>query len=98
VVFGERHLRHVLLSYMDYHNGARSHLSLNEDAPLSRATEAAGRILSPSDPGWTASPNMLAVGTTVLRREARLGSCAGLEGELGPTQEQRLLLHFGGPT
>jgi hypothetical protein len=44
VVFGERHLRHVLLSYMDY-NGARTHLSLNKDAPISRAAEAAGRIL-----------------------------------------------------
>src|SRR6476620_6474696 len=46
VVFGERHLRRVLLSYMDYYNGARTHLSLNKDAPISRAAEAAGRILS----------------------------------------------------
>jgi transposase InsO family protein len=45
VVFGERHLRHVLLSYMDYYNGTRTHLSLNKDAPISRATKAAGRIL-----------------------------------------------------
>src|SRR5258706_15454238 len=43
---GERHLRHVLLSYMDYYNGTRTHLSLNKDAPISRAAEAAGRILS----------------------------------------------------
>ena len=33
VIFGERHLRHVLLSYMGYHNGMRTHLSLNKDAP-----------------------------------------------------------------
>ena len=46
VVFGERHLRHVLLSYMDYYNGTRTHLSLNKDAPIPRAAEAAGRILS----------------------------------------------------
>ena len=45
VVFGERHLRHVLLSYMDYYNGTRTHLSLNKDAPISRSAEAAGRIL-----------------------------------------------------
>ena len=45
VVFGERHLRHVLLSYMDCYNGTRAHLSLNKDAPISRAAEAAGRIL-----------------------------------------------------
>ena len=26
VVFGERHLRHVLLSYMNYYNETRTHL------------------------------------------------------------------------
>jgi transposase InsO family protein len=31
VVFGERHLRHVLLSYIDYYyNGTRTYLSLNK--------------------------------------------------------------------
>jgi hypothetical protein len=31
VVFGERHLRHVLLSYMNYYNETRTHLlSLSE--------------------------------------------------------------------
>jgi hypothetical protein len=30
---------------MDYYNGARTHLSLNKDAPKSRAVEAAGCIL-----------------------------------------------------
>jgi transposase InsO family protein len=45
VVFGERHLRHVLLSYMDYHYGTRTHLSLNKDAPISRAVETAGCII-----------------------------------------------------
>jgi hypothetical protein len=33
IVFGERHLRHVLLSYMNYYNETRSHLSLDKDAP-----------------------------------------------------------------
>ena len=45
VVFGERHLRHLLLSYMDYYNGTRTHLSLNKDAPVARAAETAGRII-----------------------------------------------------
>jgi transposase InsO family protein len=45
VVFGERHLRHVLLSYMSYYNSTRTHLSLNKDAPMSRADETAGRII-----------------------------------------------------
>ena len=45
VVFGERHLRHILLSYMNYHNEIRTHLSLEKDAPISRAVELAGHIL-----------------------------------------------------
>src|SRR6266567_276775 len=45
VVVGERHLRHVLLSYMKYYNEARRHLSLNKDAPAPRAVERAGHIL-----------------------------------------------------
>jgi hypothetical protein len=45
VVFGERHLRHVLLSYMNYYNGTRTHLSLHKDAPISRVAETVGRIL-----------------------------------------------------
>jgi transposase InsO family protein len=45
IVVGERHLRHVLLSYMNYYNEARTHLSLNKDAPVPRAVERAGHIL-----------------------------------------------------
>jgi transposase InsO family protein len=45
IVLGECHLRHLLLSYMKYYNGARTHLSLEKDAPLSRAVERAGQIL-----------------------------------------------------
>ena len=45
VVFGERHLRHALLSYMNYYNETRTHLSLDKDAPLSRPVQRAGRIL-----------------------------------------------------
>jgi transposase InsO family protein len=44
VVFGERHLRHVLLSYMDYHNAARTHLSLCKDAPVHRRIQRFGTI------------------------------------------------------
>jgi hypothetical protein len=45
VVFGEQHLHHILLSYMKYHNEVRTHLSLEKDAPVSRAVEPAGHIL-----------------------------------------------------
>jgi transposase InsO family protein len=46
VVFGERHLRHLLESYRRYYNEARTHLSLDKDAPVSREVEAVGRIIS----------------------------------------------------
>src|SRR3979409_2547351 len=45
VVFGERHLRHVLMSYLKYHNEIRTHLSLEKDARVSRAVKLAGTIL-----------------------------------------------------
>src|SRR6202790_4475895 len=45
IVLGERHLRHVLHSYMDYYNEVRTHLSLNKDAPVSRSVQRAGHIL-----------------------------------------------------
>jgi hypothetical protein len=43
-VFGERHLRHLLRSYIHYYNGARTHLSLSKDAPIPRAVQVVGRI------------------------------------------------------
>ena len=46
VVLGERHLRHVLLSYMTYRNEARTHLSLDKDAPNPREVQGVGRIFA----------------------------------------------------
>ena len=46
VVFGERHLRHLLKSYQKYYNEARTHLSLHKDAPIPRAVQAVGRTLA----------------------------------------------------
>ena len=45
IVFGERHLRHVLRSYQQYYNGTRTHLSLAKDSPLPRAVQTVGNIL-----------------------------------------------------
>ena len=45
IVFSERHLRHLLLCYMKYYNGTRTHLSLEKDAPVSRAVDHAEDIL-----------------------------------------------------
>jgi transposase InsO family protein len=46
VVFGQQHLCHVLQSYLTYYNERRTHLSLDKDAPIPRAVETVGRILS----------------------------------------------------
>src|SRR4051794_30660246 len=45
IVFGERHLRHVLRSYAHYYNSARTHFSLAKDSPRPRAVHAVGSIL-----------------------------------------------------
>src|SRR6476661_3501030 len=46
IVFGERHLRHVLGAYQQYYNGTRTHLALAKDSPLTRSVQAIGSILS----------------------------------------------------
>jgi hypothetical protein len=46
VIFRERHLRHILLSYRDYYSGARTHLALRKDVPMSRAILSIGAIRS----------------------------------------------------
>ena len=45
-VFGERHLRHLLKAYQKYYNEARTHLSLEKDAPIPRAVQAIGQTLA----------------------------------------------------
>ena len=45
IVFGERHLRHVLRSYQQYYNATRTHLALAKDSPLTRSVQAIGSIL-----------------------------------------------------
>src|SRR5207244_11130146 len=44
---GERHLRRILARYFEYYHRARTHLSLDKDAPDARAVELsdAGRIV-----------------------------------------------------
>jgi transposase InsO family protein len=46
VVLSERHLRHILLSYMTYHNDARTHLSLYKDARIPREIQRVGQIFA----------------------------------------------------
>jgi transposase InsO family protein len=46
IVLGETHLRHMLRSYLTYYNEARTHLSLNKDAPVQRQIQAIGQIVA----------------------------------------------------
>jgi transposase InsO family protein len=46
IVLGEAHLRYILKAYINYYNGARTHLSLKKDAPVPRSIEPVGRISS----------------------------------------------------
>jgi hypothetical protein len=46
IVFGEQHLRHLLKSYQKYYNEARTHLSLQKDAPIPRAVQTIGQTLA----------------------------------------------------
>jgi transposase InsO family protein len=46
VVLGEAHLRRILTRYAAYYNELRTHRSLNKDAPIHRAIQHVGRIVS----------------------------------------------------
>ena len=46
IALGEQQLRRVLKSYAGYYNTARTHRSLDKDAPLSRPVQQTGRIVS----------------------------------------------------
>src|SRR5712691_5874929 len=46
VALGEQHLRQVMKSYAGYYNTARTHRSLDKDAPLMRPVQRIGRIVS----------------------------------------------------
>jgi transposase InsO family protein len=46
VVWNEDHLRHVLDEYANYYNRTRTHLALSKDAPLRRAVERVGALVS----------------------------------------------------
>ena len=47
IILGERHLKRILSSYVDYYHGARTHLSLEKDAPDRRVVQPTekGRVV-----------------------------------------------------
>src|SRR5467141_2271774 len=46
IVFGEEHLRRILISYAAYYNSVRTHRSLNKDAPIFRPIQQIAIIRS----------------------------------------------------
>ena len=48
IIFNERHLRHVLSSYFQYHHRTGTHLSLHKDCPQPRPIQPpfAGKIIA----------------------------------------------------
>jgi transposase InsO family protein len=46
VVLGEEHLRRILTNYAAYYNELRTHRSLDKDAPIHRAIQHVGRVIS----------------------------------------------------
>jgi transposase InsO family protein len=44
LIFGESHLRRVLVSYAAYYNQARTHLALQKDAPSHRVVQRSGGV------------------------------------------------------
>jgi transposase InsO family protein len=46
VAWSEQHLRQIVKSYANYYNSARTHGSLDKDAPVSRPVQRIGRIVS----------------------------------------------------
>jgi transposase InsO family protein len=48
LIFSEVHLQRVLREYAGYYNTARTHRSLEKDAPISRAVQRAGKMVSRS--------------------------------------------------
>jgi putative transposase len=53
IVLGERHLRRILTCYASYYHGARTHLSLEKDAPTPRRVQAPteGRVVAFAEVG-----------------------------------------------
>jgi len=52
IVLGERHLRRLLIAYVTYYHGARTHLALEKDAPTTR------RVQTPTEGPVVAFPEV----------------------------------------
>ena len=52
IVLGDRHLRRLLTAYLTYYHGARTHLALEKDAPMTR------RVQTPTEDRVVAFPEV----------------------------------------
>jgi transposase InsO family protein len=79
LIFSEVHLRRVLREYAGYYNTDRTRRSLKKDAPVSRAVQRAGEIVSRSILGGLAShpPNTAASPRPSFGPQRRRSSGAG---------------------
>ncbi|NOX94050.1 MAG: transposase [Alphaproteobacteria bacterium] len=55
IVLNAAHLRRVLKAYVNYYNSARTHLSLDNNAPLPRSVKSSGIVRARSHLGAIAS-------------------------------------------
>jgi hypothetical protein len=46
LIFDERHLHRILAAYSSYYNETRAHLGLAKDAPIPRAVQRSGAIVT----------------------------------------------------
>jgi hypothetical protein len=66
VIFNERHLRRVFISYLDYYHRTRTHLSLDKDCPEQRPIQApkVGKIMA------IPKSVVCTIATSALRRDS----------------------------
>jgi hypothetical protein len=82
IVFAECHLRHLLRSYLNYYNETRTHLSLDKDAPISRANEAVGPIFG--------RPVLRGLHHQYVRIKFAIGTGGSIHPVLGASQVRQL--------
>src|SRR6267378_5024018 len=73
LVLGERHLRRILARYFEYYHRARTHLSLDKDAPDVRSAPRGGQDRGDSRSRWPAS-SLRPPGGIVPHRRSSLAS------------------------
>src|SRR5262249_31478820 len=71
LIYGERHLRRVLSLYSLYYNETRTHLGLAKDAPLRRAVQRSGTIVTKPNGHAAAPPSSLMNSRLLLRNSIK---------------------------